>query len=217
VAAAVPLVPREVVVRLSAGVSEPKPGGPLRVLFVGTVTPRKGAVELLEVAMRLPQVYFRVVGPVPDEKFGRKFSHTAERLPNLAQFGYADWPQLREHYRWANALVLPSHFEGFPRVVYEATAFGAAIVATPVGGLPDRLQDGRDARFVPIGDANALAAAIGSLARHPEDARILASAALRSLAPVFIESDPVSQFDRALRAAIGLPGTPVGTPVRMTS
>ena len=62
-------------------------------------------------------------------------------------------------------------------VLLEAMAHGAAIVATAVGGIPDALTDGVDARLVAPDDPEALSAAILALAGAPEERRRLGAAA----------------------------------------
>jgi glycosyltransferase involved in cell wall biosynthesis len=59
----------------------------------------------------------------------------------------------------------------------EAMAHGAAVVATTVGGIPDTLTDGVDARLVAPDDPEALAAAILALAGASEERRRLGAAA----------------------------------------
>jgi glycosyltransferase involved in cell wall biosynthesis len=60
-------------------------------------------------------------------------------------------------------LVLPSHFENMPMSVVEAFAHGLAVVATPVGSIPDILKHGENGLLVPVRDAAALATALERL------------------------------------------------------
>jgi glycosyltransferase involved in cell wall biosynthesis len=59
-----------------------------------------------------------------------------------------DRAELAKHYSQADVFILPSWSEGFPRVVDEAMSFGVPVVATTVGGIPEVLEDGRDALLV---------------------------------------------------------------------
>jgi glycosyltransferase involved in cell wall biosynthesis len=123
------------------------------------------------------------------------------QLPNVSVHGYADWEQLRGHYEWANLLVLPSHTEGMPRVVHEAVAFDNALVLTPVGGVPMRFRDERDALLVPVGDADALEAALRKLVEDPWRIPVLATSARPIVSAFFTAESPAHQFDCVLRKA----------------
>ena len=51
----------------------------------------------------------------------------------------------------ADIIILPSHQEGLPVVLMEATSVGATIVATSVGGVPQVITDGVNGLIVPPG------------------------------------------------------------------
>jgi glycosyltransferase involved in cell wall biosynthesis len=66
--------------------------------------------------------------------------------------------------RAIDVFVLSSLHEGVPMVLLEAMALGVPIVASRVGGIPEILEDRREAVLVPAKDPAALARAIGALA-----------------------------------------------------
>ncbi|MDB6002070.1 MAG: glycosyltransferase [Rhizobacter sp.] len=83
----------------------------------------------------------------------------------------------------ARVFALASQFEGFGNVLVEALAAGARVVSTdcPVGPR-EILQDGRFGRLVPVGDVQAMAAALGAsldAADAPDPARADAQEAAR--------------------------------------
>jgi glycosyltransferase involved in cell wall biosynthesis len=85
----------------------------------------------------------------------------------------------------ADVLVMPSLREGLPVALLEACAIGTPVVATPAGGIGDVIIDGETGRLVPIGNAAALAAAIGDALADPASARRMASAAAARVAAMF--------------------------------
>jgi glycosyltransferase involved in cell wall biosynthesis len=77
----------------------------------------------------------------------------------------------------ADIVVLPSHQEGLPVVLMEATSVGAAIVATTVGGVPQMITDGANGLLVPPDDPDALVEALQRLTADPDLRRRLGTAA----------------------------------------
>lgn len=67
-----------------------------------------------------------------------------------------------------DVFALSSLHEGVPMVLLEAMALGVPIVASHVGGIPEILEDSKEAVLVPAKDSEALARAIGVLAASSE-------------------------------------------------
>lgn len=144
---------------------------PLRVLFVGRIEEAKGILELVEAARMLKARGFRcamrLVGGGP------LYGELEERLqqpevPDITMAGLvADKAALMAHYAWADVLVLPSHHEGFPRVLFEGMLKSCVIVTTMVGGIPSLMKDGYNCRALPLRDASTIADILQSLPRDP--------------------------------------------------
>ncbi|MGI9213457.1 MAG: glycosyltransferase [Methylococcaceae bacterium] len=95
--------------------------------------------------------------------------HQADTLKSLAaSLGIAqavDWPGfVTNPYAYlarAAVFVLSSRWEGCPNVLIEALAVGTPVVATDcISGPSEVLQQGRYGRLVPVGDDQAMSAAI---------------------------------------------------------
>lgn len=68
----------------------------------------------------------------------------------------------------ASIYCMCSYMEGFPMVVLEAWAHSTAVVTTPVGGLPDVIEDGKNCLVFPFGDSDKLAARLDTLINDDE-------------------------------------------------
>jgi len=84
-----------------------------------------------------------------------------------------------------DVLALPSWTEGLPLVVLEAMASARAVVATPVGGTPELVQDGETGLLVPPRDPEALAAALRRLLADADLRRRLGEAGERRVRAEF--------------------------------
>lgn len=148
----------------------------LIVGYVGRLDPHKGILDLIDSASRLalrpsPPGFLLIGGPVgPDNadwhSIGPAIDEARARGARIHLTGFTAQPyglMLR-----CDILVLPSHDEGFPRVVLEAMALGKAIVATAVGGVPEAITSDMHGILTPPKDSGRLAEAIARLVDDPE-------------------------------------------------
>jgi len=116
-----------------------------KLLYVGRLEERKGTTDLFKAAAYLVE-------------WGLSFTLTlvghsydiAEALRSLPESvskhlrltgAVPNFESLIPFYCAADVFVLPSHDEGFPRVLYEAMALGVPIVTTFVGSIPTLMKD----------------------------------------------------------------------------
>jgi len=134
----------------------------LRVLFVGAVELRKGAIYLLEALRRLrsTSIHTKLAGGIALENSRiRQYERWAEFLGPVSR------GEMHDLYRWADVFVFPSICEGSAIVTYEALANGIPVITTPNAGSV--VRDGIDGLIVPIRNVEALAAAMERLACEP--------------------------------------------------
>ena len=119
-----------------------------RVLWVGTLRTTKRPELFLELARRLPQWRFAMIGaPAPEapDFFGR-VAEQAKLAPNLEFTGFLPLPETEKWFDRARVLVSTSLYEGMPNTFLQAWARGVPTVATVDVGTPANLAvDGAEA------------------------------------------------------------------------
>jgi glycosyltransferase involved in cell wall biosynthesis len=141
----------------------------VQFLFLGRIDDRKGAFELLDAYHALPaatRASTRIVF-AGDGRVGELQRRAAEIGPDVVVHSWLDREE-RDHLLAASdVLVLPSHHEGVPMAILEAMAYGLPVIATPVGGIPDVVQHGREGLLVEAGDQAALTTALARMVAEP--------------------------------------------------
>lgn len=145
------------------------PGQPPLLLAVGRLHPQKDYPTLLRACAELPRTpawRLLILGE------GEQRPHLERLIGELGLTGRAALGgQVANPYAYmarARLLVLSSAWEGFGNVLVEAMALGTPVVATDCPHGPREILDkGRLGRLVPVGEAEALAAAISDALVQP--------------------------------------------------
>jgi glycosyltransferase involved in cell wall biosynthesis len=145
-----------------AEIAEPRaltdPNQPLRVLFVGSLSQRKGISYLFDaVAKAGTAVTLTVIGRKVGES--RSLDECCSQHRWLSSLAHAEiLAEMRRH----DVFVFPSLFEGMALVLGEAISQGLPVITTPNSGGMDILRDGPDGYsggfIVPIRDPEAITA-----------------------------------------------------------
>ncbi|TVR65254.1 MAG: glycosyltransferase [Gemmatimonadales bacterium] len=157
--------------------------GPMHLVCVGSLAPRKGQDILVEAAARMEASGWTLtlVGSLErNPAFAREVVRRIRELgmeDRIRVSGELDHEALERLYRQTTLLVVPSLYEGYGMVVTEAVARGIPVLATDGGALPHTLPAGSGV-VVPAGDAAALGRALdqlleahGARSDHPGAAR----------------------------------------------
>jgi glycosyltransferase involved in cell wall biosynthesis len=155
--------------------------GELRLLFVGSLIPRKGLHHLLKALHSLEGRPLRldVVGSEEADPAYAAAIRTQVRELDLAGrvdfHGTLTGASLEERFRKAQILVVPSSYEGFGIVYLEAMGFGLPVIACASGATDEIVRHEATGFLVPPGDVFFLARRIESLL---EDRSLLAQMSL---------------------------------------
>jgi glycosyltransferase involved in cell wall biosynthesis len=142
----------------------------LLVGFVGRLCKDKGVLELLaaweHVSRRRPRAHLLILGPLDGSE-----PILSRRLEQLRSSGRAtvltEFREPDDCYLAMDLMVLPSHREGFPNVVLEASATALPVVTTDAVGCRDAVIDGVTGRVVAVGDVAALVGALEEYIDNP--------------------------------------------------
>lgn len=141
-------------------------------VFVGRLLADKGVREYLhaivETKKAFPKARFLLVG-------GTDANPTAidpAEVQRVVDDGVLEWKgkvsDVRPYLRESSVFVLPSYREGVPRSALEAMACGLAVITTDAPGCRDTVRAGENGLLVPVGDAQALSAAMQLLCANPD-------------------------------------------------
>jgi glycosyltransferase involved in cell wall biosynthesis len=153
--------------------------GPLRIGFLGRLSPEKGTHELIRMASRLHEsraaVTIAIAGDGPDRDWMEMESKALRDHGFVSFLGVVDDAQT--FLAGVDVLVLPSHNEGMPYALLEAMAAGCAIVAFAAGGIPEVVCDPSLGFLVRSGDIDGFVAAVRRLAEQPAEVESIGRAA----------------------------------------
>lgn len=141
--------------------------------FVGELREKKGLATLLsgyaQTTKTMP-VSLLIVGEVregEDKKYFEEFK-TANPQLSITVTGHVPHKDLPAYYSLMDVFVHPSLRDGMPNAVLEAMACAKTVIATPVGGALDVIEDEVNGLFVNVNDANRLAEKIAEVLNQPE-------------------------------------------------
>jgi len=146
-----------------------RPLGEHLVLFVGRVVPEKGVHVLLaacqEICHASPNTNVLIIGPFDQSAAGQAYMAQSRAMiqhgslqDRVALSGPVSPTEVLAAFQAADVLVCPSTWpEPAAVVVSEAMACGLPVVASRVGGLHERVDDGVTGLLIPPNDPHALA------------------------------------------------------------
>lgn len=143
------------------------PADAIVVGYLGAFETRKGILDFAEawrlVSEQVPTAHAVIAGAGQREA---NFRAALEGVPRVHWLGFRR--DAANVMKALDVFVLPSHYEGFGLVLAEAMAAGVACAAYATSAIPELVDNGVTGLLAPVGNVEALAAAIESLCRSPE-------------------------------------------------
>lgn len=192
-------VPNDKIVVINNPVDYPKKfnyekDAPIRMLFLGELLERKGVWDVLK-AINDNKEAFR--GKVKLKIGGNKRENdvisfiSKNALTDIVEFeGWVAGDKKWKLLNWANLVILPSFNEGLPITLLEAMAYSCALISTPVGGIPEILEDRVNGLMVTPGNSIEIANAIAYFINNNDKCDIMGQNSYQKVAPFL----PVTVF-----------------------
>jgi glycosyltransferase involved in cell wall biosynthesis len=180
--------------------------GPLRLIWAGSFSVRKGAHYLLDAcrSTRPAGVVIDVYGSITLP------ARACAPLPAFVNFhGAITQQDLWREFEEADALIFPTLSDGFGLVVTEALSRGLPVITTDRAGAADLIRPQENGLIIPAHDAEAIAQAIFWCLDHRAELSAMRAAALESA-----KARQWPQYRRAFMAALraGLSARGVSSP-----
>ena len=127
-----------------------------------------------------PAASLTMAGQGPQEA---ELKHLAQALSlrNVRFVGAVDPASMPDLYDRHSIFLNASFVDNQPLSILEAMASGMPVVSTPVGDIPNMVEDGETGTLVPVGDPSAMAKAATLLLEQAERAALMAQRAKESL------------------------------------
>ena len=148
----------------------PPPPGKPHFGFLGSLAWQKGVHVLVEAFNRLPaDAALTIYGSETVFPEYAAQVRALARHPNIRFAGPLDYRQVGAALRQLDCLVVPSlWYENSPLVIQEAYAVGVPVVASRLGALIEKVQDGRTGYLFAPGDSADLARVLQQIVDQPE-------------------------------------------------
>jgi len=149
--------------------SEKKTKDKLIVLYLSRIEKRKGIFEIIDAIENHSELKdkfrFVIAGPKTDS-----YEEIEQRVKLLGLSDHVTMPgtlvgsDKQDAYSTADIYLLQSFAEGMPIGLLEAMSYSLVCITTPVGGIPDVVQDRQNGLLIEPGNSKALAHALNLLA-----------------------------------------------------
>ncbi len=128
-------------------ISKPLKQRAKQIGYVGRLSEEKGVVNFLRAIILVLNgqggLEFTIIGDGPQKNEIEEIIRGNDLSDRVTLTGWVNHDELSEYLNKMQLLVLPSFTEGLPTVALEAMACGTPVLATPVGGVPKLIEDGK--------------------------------------------------------------------------
>lgn len=201
-----------------AGRDGSDPQNPVQIITVGRAVAKKGLDILIDALAKLPPDlnwhWTHIGGGTLSDALKAQVSNL-DLTDKVSFLGSMSQTDVIERYRSSDMFVLPCRIspdgdrDGLPNVLVEAASQELVCVSTPISGIVELFEDGKNSVLVEPDDAAQLATAIDKLARNPTVREELATSAADRVRADFDNRNTIRKLTDLFRIS-GVQATPTG-------
>ena len=138
--------------------------------YAGSFNPHKGVHLLVETfkAMRTSNALLKIYGSGPDKPYVDNLMAMAGGNENIEFCGLYSEDQTGEILNSVDIVIIPSLcYESYSMILHEALACNVPVVATELGGLAEKIQDGVNGFLFKMGDSKHLQTVLEKIVEEP--------------------------------------------------
>ncbi|MBM3888137.1 MAG: glycosyltransferase family 4 protein [Verrucomicrobia bacterium] len=149
----------------------PNGSGGLNLLSVGRLESWKHYEQVIEAMAPITGARLDLVGEGSEQPRLAALTQKLGLEQRVRFWGRLPNEKVWELFREADVFVHSSQWENFPIIIVEAMLAGVPVIARPIGGIPDQIEDQVSGCLVPGNDAASLRAALERFASLPPERR----------------------------------------------
>ena len=107
-----------------------------------------------------------------------------------------------ELYMGSDIFLLPTYAEALPIALLEAMSYGLPVITTPVGAIPEVIEDGVNGFLIKPGDAKALSEWIITLIERPEFREMMGKNNIQRINAEFTQEKMIEKIDRIYQESL---------------
>lgn len=180
-----------------------------RFIFIGQMVRLKGIDTLIEAVALLTKnnvpVEFIMVGAGNDYPLFATHIKRKDLEQRFVFMGQKEQKEVAELIKTSVALILPSHTEGFGRVIIEAFACSRPAIGSRIGAIPELIKDCETGLLVEPGDSAGLADRLCYAVQHPEEMKRMGEAGRRYVQGRFSTKNYVENYCHMIAETLAEP------------
>src|SRR5680860_381295 len=184
---------------------------PKSIIAVGRLDDQKGVIYLIQACHILHargiEYECTIIGEGPEKEACQKFI-AEQQIPNMHLIDYLPNEAVKEHLDRATVFVLPCEIASDGRrdilanALKEAMAMQIPVITSRMCGIEELVDDGVNGMLVPPQNPEALADAIETLIKHPEQGKKMGEAGRKKIETFFNIKTEVQKLEEILAKAI---------------